>query len=52
MRQLQKEYFKHRTQQALEASKAQERLIDAEIERVEKALKSQADSQQQTIQFD
>lgn len=52
MRELQKTYFRQRTQQNLEASKAQERLIDAEIERVEKLLKDKTESQQMTINFD
>ena len=52
MRQLQKQYFRQRTQQNLEASKTQERLIDAEIERVEKLLKERTESQQMTINFD
>lgn len=52
MRQLQKQYFRQRTQQNLEASKAQEKLIDAEIERVEKLLKQKTESEQMTINFD
>lgn len=52
MRQLQKQYFRQRTQQNLEASKTQERLIDAEIERVEKLLKQKTESEQMTINFD
>lgn len=52
MREFQKTYFRQRTQQNLEASKAQEKLIDAEIERVEKLLKERTESQQMTINFD
>lgn len=52
MREFQKIYFRQRTQQNLEASKAQEKLIDAEIERVEKLLKERTESQQMTINFD
>lgn len=52
MREFQKTYFRQRTQQNLEASKAQEKLIDAEIERVEKLLKQKTESEQMTINFD
>jgi len=38
MRRLQREYFKTRSRGALEQSKAVEREIDAEIERVQKIL--------------
>ena len=45
MRQCQKEYFKTRSGMALQKSKAVEREIDAEIERVNTILQSQQPQQ-------
>ena len=52
MRYLQKKYFLTRDHGALEASKKFEKLIDAEIERVEQLLNEKAESEQMTINFD
>lgn len=52
MRYLQKKYFLTRDHRALEASKKFEKLIDAEIERVEQLLNEKAESEQMTINFD
>jgi len=49
IRELQKEYFKTRSQYTPEASKKQEKLIDAEIARVKSVLKQRIEAQQQKL---
>lgn len=46
MRKAQRDYFRTRSQRTLNESKQLEKLVDAEIERVEEVLKKQAEQTQ------
>lgn len=46
MRKAQRDYFRTRSQRALLDSKEYERVVDAEIKRVERVLQQPADNQQ------
>ena len=49
MRKAQRDYFRTRTQLSLNESKQLEKLVDAEIKRVEQIQQQQADYQQQKL---
>ena len=49
MRKAQRDYFRTRSQLSLNESKQLEKLVDAEIKRVDKVLEEQAKNQQQKL---
>lgn len=49
MRKAQRDYFRTRSQRSLNESKQLEKLVDAEIKRVEQIQQQQADNQQQKL---
>lgn len=49
MRKAQRDYFRTRSQRSLNESKQFEKLVDAEIKRVEQIQQQQADNQQQKL---
>ena len=49
MRKAQRDYFRTRSQRSLNESKQLEKLVDAEIKRVEEVLKKQAEQAQQKL---
>lgn len=49
MRKAQRDYFRTRSQRSLSESKQLEKLVDAEIKRVEQIQQQQADNQQRKL---
>lgn len=49
MRKAQRDYFRTRSQRSLNESKQLEKLVDAEIERVERVTREEAENQQRKL---